>query len=189
MSGQFIDFDKDQLDRVQGMLSHIPGATAKAMYRALNRATQNARSNIVKQARNSYSVQAKEVRSTLKIKRANKNNLMAQVNSTGSVIPLIAFKVNPKTVSGRRTAPIRVGVRKGTASPLANAFIARINGKVGVAERVGTARFPIRRLFGPSAPQMVGNEEVLGKVSDEAVEMLNRRLDHEIQNILAGRGR
>jgi hypothetical protein len=187
MRKAFLEVDDKQLENAERMLLDIPGGTGKAVYYALTRAIQNARSNLVNEARKSYTVKAKSVRSTLKIKRVTKKNLFGEVRSTGRVIPMIDFKVNPKTVNPRRSAPIRVGVRKGTSSPLASAFIARIDGKVGVFERVGPNRAPLRQIFGPSAPQMVGNEDVIKRVSDEAVEVLQRRLDHEIQNILAGR--
>lgn len=42
--------------------------------------------------------------------------------------------------------------------------------------------------MGSSVPQMIGNEEVLQKISKEAAEKFEERLEHEVLRILNGWG-
>ena len=73
------------------------------------------------------------------------------------------------------------------------AFVARMaNGHTGIFERTGGSTSngtdAIRELFGPSVPQMLGYEDVREKLTGEAMEKFNERLDHEVQRILNGWG-
>lgn len=190
---------KEQLERAEKLLEHIPGAANKAASRALNRATTNARANMVRSVRDNYTAKAGDIRSTMTVKKSSVSRLETEIKSSGDPIRLIKFKVNPKTVNGRRRTPIRVGVKRGGQTAIKKGFIARMpNGSMGVFERLGrfkTAssgryagkrREVIEQKFGPSVPQMIGNEKVLDYVSDAATEMFNDRLLHEVNRILEG---
>ena len=60
----------------------------------------------------------------------------------------------------------------------------------GIFERTGaktsSGKDQIEELFGPSVPQMLGQQEVAQKLSEEAMEKFEERLDHEINAILNG---
>lgn len=190
MTREYVTVTTEHVEKAQAMLAHLPGQSQKVLARALNRALENARSNTVKSARDEYQVKATEVRKTLKITRATSTRLQAVVSSRGMVLPLSAFSVKPKTPNGRRRTPIRVGVQKGSAEALRNAFIARVGGRLGVYERVGKARLPIKQLYGPSVPQMIGNNRVIGDIAEKARQTMDVRLDHEISRVLnEGSGR
>lgn len=187
MSRQLVTVTEDQIERAQRMLYNVPGGANKALARAINRATQNARSNVVRHIRDEYTVKATDVRRTLSVTRATASNLEAEINSKGAVIPLSSFKVRPATVNGRRRTPIRVSVRKGNVQSLDRSFIARLGGgKPNVFERVGQRRLPIRKLHGPSVAQMMGNDRVIDRISQDATDMMDKRLEHEIGRLLEG---
>ena len=186
MSREFVSLGKDQIDHAKRMLVGFEDQIPKAASRAINRALENARSNFVKDVRESYHLKARDVRDTIKITRARHNDLVGEVKSTGSPLPLSSFKVRPSTVNGRRRIPLRVSVRKGQVSELDRAFNARVGGGVKVFERVGKSRLPIKKLYGPSVPQALGNDQIVNEVAKKARETLNDRLDHEINRILDG---
>lgn len=187
MSKSFVSVSSVGVEKAERLLALIPGGVQKAVPRAINRAMESGRAAGVEKVREQYTVKAKAVRSTIKLSRANSRNMEGVITSIGSPIPLYDFKVNPKTVNGRRRSPIRVSVKKGQQSALGKSFIARLgSGKVGVFERLGNKRLPIKMLFGPSAPQMIGSDSVIDYIEKAAVDTMDKRLDHEIGRLLDG---
>lgn len=91
------------------------------------------------------------------------------------------------------SVPAHGHVLKSTApATFQHAFVARMKstGHVGIYERTGgmtsNDKDEIEELFGPSVPQMLGQEEVADKLTKEAMEKFEERLDHEINAILNG---
>lgn len=186
MSKAFIKVSEDQLRQAERLLSHVNGGSRQAISRALNRSINTARSDLVRGVREEYTVRAAPVRNSIRLKNSTPQRLEAEISSSGEPLPLNYFKVQPNTPNPRRKTPIRVSVRKGSAKPIGRAFVARVGGTNKVWERVGKARLPIRRLFGPSIPQMVGNDKVIGSVADKARISMDKRLNHEIGRLIDG---
>ena len=74
-----------------------------------------------------------------------------------------------------------------------DAFVARFkSGHTGIFERTGgvTSRDKdeIQELYGPSVPQMLGNDEVANKVIEDTMETFDKRMEHEITRLLNGWG-
>lgn len=186
MAAEWITFDDSQKRRSELLLAGIRNGASKAASRAINRAILTARSESINKAREEYTVKAKDVRETLKISKATPRRPIAVISSLGAPLPLSSFQVSPKTVNGKRRSAIRVSVKKGGRQSFDRAFIARPSGQIDVYERAGKKRLPIRKLFGPSVPQMVGNPKVISHIADKAREMMDKRLDHEIGRLLDG---
>lgn len=79
---------------------------------------------------------------------------------------------------------------KGGGTPFEDAFIAQMRSghNIGVFERETRKRFPIEEKMGLSAAQMVGNEKVIETLEEEAQQLVNQRLEHEINRLLSGYG-
>ena len=78
---------------------------------------------------------------------------------------------------------------KGSWTVFEDAFIAQMNsGHIGIFEREGSARLPISQFMGLSGAQMVGNDEIIEKMTQSAQEKVNERVEHEINRILNGYG-
>ena len=183
MTGVTVKIDQQMLHDVQQKLGNLSKKAPNVMANSLNRALSNVATNMSKEVRKEYTIKAADIKETLIKSRASKSNLRAVVESKGELIPLDKFKVSPRTVQPRRKSPIKVGVKKGGVKPILHAFVADVNG-IKVFERKGEARFPIRKLFGPSVPQMLANEQVREQINHEGNETFLRRLDHEINRIL-----
>lgn len=187
MSRRDISHTQQEIERAQSLLYGIKDGAPKALYRSLNRGIAMARTDLVREVREEYEVKAGDVRKTMTLTRATASRLEASVTFMGSPISLGSFNVRPKTQNPSRRTPIRVSVRTGSApTSLDKGFILRTGGKPSVFERVGQSRLPIRRLYGPSVPQMVGNDRVVDRVADKAQENLTKRLDHEINRLIGG---
>ncbi len=55
---------------------------------------------------------------------------------------------------------------------------------VGVFERKKETRYPIRKLFGPSVPSMLKNEEIQRELEKSTAEKLNRELNRQLARIV-----
>ena len=180
----FVTVTEKQLEQAERLLSHVKGGASKAVARALNRSINTARSELVRGIREEYTVRAAPVRNSINIRSSTPQRLEAEIKTLGEPLPLNYFKVKPSTPNPRRTSKIRVSVRKGSAKPIGSAFVARLGGTNKVFERVGKARLPIRRLFGPSVPQMAENDKTIENVADSARVSMDKRLSHEIGRLI-----
>ncbi|MEN8702495.1 phage tail protein [Bacillus infantis] len=179
-----VNTDTQMLNDVRERLGTFSRKAPNAISSALNRAVTNVSSNVSKEVRKKYTVKSSDIKQTLSKTRASRQDLHAIVKSKGELLPLDRFKVSPRSVQPKRKKPIKVAVKKEGLKPLLGAFVGEIHG-TKVFKRVGKKRLPIRRLFGPSIPQMIENEEVRSFINQEGNETFNRRLDHEINRILA----
>ncbi|MDX8367779.1 phage tail protein [Cytobacillus sp. IB215665] len=183
-----IKINAEQLEKLEGIFANTPGQIPIVTARAINRAAEAAKTQASRSARDIYIIKHKGITDTIKIKKANSSNLNASVRSRGSKIDLIKFKVNPKKPQPKRKTPIVVTVKKGSKKPFKDGFVAETsNGHINVFTRVSNKRLPIKGHYGPSVPQMLGNESVVKHVEDRAYEVLDTRLEHEINRLLGGR--
>lgn len=148
----------------------------KALYFAKNRALNTVKTELARGVPKRYDTKQKTIRDRT---RVNKNS--GEVSVTGSPIRLFKFRVTP--TSPRRQL-VTASVKRASKS-LPHAFVAQMsNGHIGIFERVGKSRHPIRQLYSVSAPQMAGNEEVLEGAMERASIVFDERLSHEIGRLL-----
>lgn len=178
-----IGIDDQALREIEKKLGEMAHRAPGAMSAALNRTVTNISSNIRKEVREKYHIKAGDIKDTIVTKKASKSSLSASVTSKGQVIPLDKFKINPKTVNPKRRKQLKISVKKGGAKEVTGAFIADLHG-LKVFQRSSERRLPIKKLFGPSVPQMIGNDEIVKKIEEEALETFDKRVQHEINRIL-----
>lgn len=148
----------------------------KALYFAKNRALNTVKTELARGVPKKYDTKQKTIRDRT---RVNKNT--GEVSVKGSPIRLFKFRVTP--TSPRRQL-VTASVKRASKS-LPHAFVAQMsNGHIGIFERVGKSRYPIRQLYSVSAPQMAGNEEVLEGAMERASIVFDERLSHEIGRLL-----
>lgn len=182
-----VNVDQRMLEEVRSKLGDMSKKAPNAISSALNRAVTNVASNVSKEVRKEYVIKASDIKSTLTKTRATRTSLQAIVKSRGELVPLDRFKVSPRTVQPKRKKPIKVAVKKDGLKETLGAFVADISG-IKVFKRTSKKRLPIDRLFGPSVPQMIGNEEIRKKINREGQDTFNNRLEHEINRILGTGG-
>lgn len=175
--------DKAMIQDVQNRLGEFEKRAPNVISNSLNRAMTTVGSTVRKEVRQEYHIKARDVSETLKRYRAKPSNLRASVLSSGSPIGLDKFKVSPKTINPRRKTPIKIGVKKSSLNRVMGAFMADISGHK-VFERTSKSRLPIKRLFGPSVPQMLENEKVTKLASQKGQETFDKRLEQEVKHIL-----
>lgn len=144
------------------------------------------------------------------------NGVQAYVHFSGKRIPLYRFdgaRPAQPVYDTSRWVPVMLGVRAdgegkwrlvhpGTSayghvlkstSPhqFQYAFVAKMeSGHTGIFERTGgmtsRSKDELEELFGPSVPQMLGNQEVAEKLTDEAVKSFEKNLDQYVYALLNG---
>jgi len=183
-----IQFNAEQIRRAEMLLGQIRGAIPKVQARAINRAAVAAKTSIVEQARKEYYVSVAGVRDKIKITNATEEKPYARIKAKGTRIELVNFKTDPNAV-GKRTSVLKVAVVKGGGfKELPGAFLAKgiSSGKVHVLKRTGKERYPIHIKYGISVPEMIGSNKVRLVVEERAREVLDNRLEHEINRVLEG---
>jgi len=152
-----------------------------AVARSLNRAIQGVRTDSAVEVRKEYNVKATPVKKSFRMERAGLGALEAAAVASGRRIPLVDFGARPKQPGGRKPVDgVSVQVKK-ERKVLKHSFLARLkSGHVGVFQREGDARLPINQKFGPSIPEMIGNQEVVDRIQANAEQRFSKTLDHEI---------
>lgn len=183
------------VDEIEKKLGNLKNKAPTALYRAINRAAQKAKTETKREVSDKYFITQREVSDTIRLTKASRAKLSAELTSKGGPIALSKFKVSPrKQVSRTKRGKVspavyKAGVEKaGGVKPLSGNpkafFSAMGSGHEGVMERVSSRRLPLKQLYGPAVPSMVKNEEVIERIQKEATETLEKRIDAEINNIL-----
>jgi len=168
------------IEEARQLLANIPNGLPKALGRSINRGLTAMRTAISKETRAKYVVKAADIKASLSIQKASQSRLSGKIVSTGRPLDLTKFRYRIKKRGG-----IYAQVKKGGGGTLPHSFFVT-TGRAGLYHRVRTARLPIKREFGPSIPQMIGNEAVVGKIQDRGREVYERELEHQINYLLGG---
>lgn len=183
------------IEDIKQRLGDFKNKAPTVLSRAINRAAENTRTNMGKETSGLYYISSTDVKKTVRIIRASRGSLKAEVLSQGSGIALSKFRVSPGTPvkyrkNGSRSPKVyKASVKRSEGlKPLdkdPKAFIAVMkSGHTGVFERLSGKSLPLKQLYGPSVPQMVKNESIMKKINSSASETLQKRIDTEVNNIL-----
>lgn len=187
--GLVVDVAESSLDRVQKVLAGISGGWQKAVGSALSRAAAAGKTVAKKAVTQEYTISQGEFLAQTK----NINHYVlegfggvsVEFGYVGYVIPLMKFNTSMGR-DGRVTTQVTRGGGKET---LDRAFKAHMGQHIGIYERVGESRNPVKELYGPSTPQMMySNEAVTDAVEEKMAETYEERIDHEMIRLLNGWG-
>lgn len=181
-----IKITNQNLEQARIGIGFVQKNVPKAFVSALNRVATGLRTEAVRKVRETYVVKAGDVRQTIKITKANMSRMELILVSRGRSLPLIRFRTNPSRPPIRPPRMLRAQVKKsGSKKSIPGAFVARMqSGHVGVFERHGSRRLPIRQLYGPAVPVMLNESRVQRHLQEEAQRRMIQRLDHEINRVM-----
>ncbi len=206
-----VDISEETADRLHSILEGMGLAEEKVLKPALGRGLAAGKTAFNKQIKTVYNIEINRL-STRYAKFGYKNvstegdKIIGSITFSGGVIPLYKFEVSPTEAEygkGRKTVKAAV-MRDGGMGNIENGFIAEMdNEHIGVFERKGTWKRKtrptkegrntgnnekIKELFGPSLSRMADNAVVLQTVEDRVNEVINQRIEHEIERLLSGNG-
>nr|DAF41704.1 MAG TPA: minor tail protein Z [Caudoviricetes sp.]DAP64031.1 MAG TPA: minor tail protein Z [Caudoviricetes sp.] len=161
----------------------------------LNDTAKKARSLLFQQAKKTYTIKTSTFNKTTTLKKATKAHLVAVISVTGKANRLKGFTVTPATLKEGTARPdvykAKV-VRANSPKPLigkgSKAFLTVFKkGGVGLVEREGKERYPIKSLYSLSDPQMIGSKiRVYKIVKPEIHGILEKELERQIGRVLRG---
>lgn len=183
-----VKIDATDLVSAQKVLESFGDAARPMVAKALNRATRGIRTDASKMTRQEYNVKARQIRGSFSVRPATRSSLSAAAVSKGGAISLRHFNPLPSKPGRRPRDGVSVKVTR-TRKKIPGSFVARMpNGSLGVFQRKGRSRLPIKKLYGPSVPQMLDHDNVLPDLQDGATLRFNKNLDHEIDYFLKRKG-
>ena len=189
-----ITIDEKALKTARELFADSPKVVRIAAAKAINRANSAVQKEVSKAIRKNYEISAKNIKKGFKLKRATAGQPMGAVISRGTPTLITHFKLKPDptkmmaalrngAIAGKSVGPISVKVKKGSSFvPVRGLFIQKSSrsGYAGAMQRYVKSAYPLHIPYGPSVPQMFGNEETLAELIPVAEEVLNDRFLHEI---------
>jgi len=182
-----IEISVEEMQKAQKLLAGIPKGTERAFSSAINRGLSYAKTQALREVRQVYAVKQSQFNNATvtRVQNASAGRLTGYIAFSGVKIPLYQFNVSHSS-GGKK---VRAGLKKGSWTAFEHAFVAQMqNGHIGIFERVGNERIPIEEIMGLSGAQMVGNGEIVEKLTKAVQEKVNERVEHEINRILNGYG-
>lgn len=184
------DADSQKIARILG---NMRDQARPVLKKALNATAKDARKLLAKKAQETYAVKISGFNKGTKIKNATNANLAATINVTGRANELISFRVNPATYRAGAARPDIIKGKVLKASSLkqlkkgnVKAFIVKYaSGHVTVAQRLDSERLPIKTLYSPSNPSMIGSAKVYGVLRPQIGEMLQDEICKQISKTLS----
>lgn len=186
-----IYIDTKELKKIAIELSKFPNTIKKATIPALNRTLDHVVAKTAKEVSSNYSVKQKDVKTTMKKHKASGSDLHAYVESSGKSIALQKFPHTPTKYSKKAKA-VKVSVikSKGKVEIGGNpkSFVQQMTNTTGIWRRKNRSRKSVVLLRSLSIPQMISNDKVIKNVQQSANEMLQKRIEHEVNRQLEKAG-
>lgn len=196
--------DWSPVQALEARLARVPGAMPKALERALNRTGQGMAALTSQGVRAQYTTTARAIKDRLHTSRASARRGVYEVRTDPrregyQRLSLMHFQVRPRELPGagkaRPPKGIRVRVRKDRGGYLPHSFVAPMRNSrtggdtgLGIFQRKGKQRTPIRKVTGPSLASQMKNTGVRERVVPEAQRRLDARLVHEARHVLRQAG-
>lgn len=176
-----IRFDASEIDLLGKAIARLPGEIkAKAFARAMRRMRDMARTRVVRETAKRTDLPVGMVRAlTTAAFNAGGHSVEVVMRSDWIGLAKLPHSQTPE------------GVQVKGRGLLKSAFRAKMkSGHVGIMIRSGSARLPIRELFGPNPSHDVTNnrDEYLKVLAELIEEHLAPRVLHELGRLLPGRG-
>ena len=202
-----IEVSEETIDRIHTILAGVENADKKVLKPALTRGLMAGKTAAGKAVRQTYHISAGDFNSRGHMKynsvSQGSDGIVGSIEYSGGVIPLIKFKVSPNTPK-KKTTPSAAVLKASSLTKFArqnNVFVQQMkSGHIGIFERKegeysasrGSGQNKhtekLKELLSPAVPQVVGNGTVMQTVEDRVNEVINQRIDHEIDRLLSKNG-
>ncbi len=198
-----IEVSEETISKIHTILAGVKDADKKVLKPALTRGLMAGKTAAGKAVRQTYNISAGDFNSKGRLEynsvSANGDGIIGSIRYSGGVIPLVKFKVTPKTPIQKKT-PSAAVLKASSLTSFGNeknVFVAQMkSGHIGIFQRK-EGKYSSRRgegknkhtetlkeLLSPAVPTMVSNEKVMQTVEDRVNEVINQRIDHEIERLL-----
>ena len=174
---------QEQLDRYSKLLAGIPDGLERAQFNAMKRAGERAKTHAGRFAAARYEISKGGFDKYTQTKVEAGGTATLSVTFMGQVIPLKQFTV--RSSAHGLYAKVKDG---GGIIPRAFFGYSSHGRSMGgnVFQRLGISRLPIKKLFGPSGPQMLNDDQVKSEMDQLITETYEERMEHEVLRLMNG---
>lgn len=167
---------------LRALAKNIP---ENVIVRSLNRTADGIRVAAAREIRKVYNLPVARIKDQIKVSRAARGRLLAEVEASGRAIPLHAFISRVPKRGGEITVKVlRAGGRTvviGKRAYAGRPFVAIMpSGHTGIFQRVGRRALPIKELYSISLPGAFSNEKVAATLLVIARERFRRELSSNL---------
>ncbi|MGN1062279.1 MAG: phage tail protein [Candidatus Scatosoma sp.] len=187
-----IVIDGTSLVKICEKLSEFPKEVPKAISSVANRTIASARTQMKREVTGHYTVKSSDVLKTISVKKSTPKTLKASATASGGQVALYKFKHKPTNPPPRQryVRPVTAQVQKAGGEKVVihkgnKAFIQTMNGANMIFARKGKKRYPIKKLYALSIPQMISNKDGTNqsavRIQVRTQQIFEKRVNHEIQ--------
>ena len=189
-----IEVSEQTIQKINTILSNIENARGKVLKPAFGRALQAGKTEAKRQATAVYHIKPQEFNNKTYAKYNgvdhNDDEIIGSITFVGSPIPLMKFNVTPKKPPKKNIAPKASVIKTNSQvafDRLNDVFVQQMtSGHIGIFKRKESGK--LKELYAPSTPKMLENEVVMGGIESRVNEVINQRIDHEIERLLNQNG-
>jgi hypothetical protein len=178
-----IQVNARDLRKLHVCLDDIKNGVPRALTPAINTALNKGRAELKREIRKEYTIKAKDI--PIALHRASYNHLAGDFRIDQGMLPISKFELHPRGFTKHRK-PILARVKKGKGGYLKHAFYIP---RGGPWKRLGPERYPIVPVVTISAAIMASQPAVESVVNNAMEVTLGKRIDHEIDRIMATAGK
>lgn len=184
-----IEVSEQAIDRIHTILAGLQDADKKVLKPAMARALMAGKAESKRQAVSVYHIKPGEFNKNAYIKyrgikHHGEGEMIGEIEFAGSPVPLIKYKVTPQAPAKGKTAAAAV-LKKNAPVPFDRDNDVHVlqmqSGHIGIFKGENGK---LKELYAPSTPKMIENEEVRTKIEERVSEVLNQRIEHEIERLL-----
>lgn len=175
-------------DQIRAFAQLTQKQVKSAAARALNRTAQSMRAEVARAVQAELGgLKIGDIKSRISLDLASAREDLATMSAdlvaSGKGIPLVMYQALARNVRTPRGKRIGVTVRvKGERKLVQHAFLVETKGGyVGVFQRTGDSRFPLRQLYSTTIADIFRNQSFLDPMRAQANETLEANLQHELE--------
>lgn len=190
-----VKVDEAMLQAIEIKLKGMKSKASRVLKNVVNATARDTKKNLATKAQEQYTIKANRFKKQIKQKNASISKPEALLQITGQMNKLESFQIRKNTkVLGAKVRVKNDSIlkelisRKGVRS-----FQMTVDNGEGkkshtfIAQRVGKSQYPVKGFYGPSDPEMIGNEKVYGKVKPDIYKLLYKNINKQIDKILGGK--
>lgn len=188
-----VTVDEATLKAIQLKLKNAKSKAPRALKNAVNATARDAKKDLAAKAQQTYTIKTSKFKKNIKQKNATVAKPEALLNVSGKMNKLENFQTRKNTkklgakARGRNDRSLKEIISQQGQAGGGRSFTGTFkSGHTGIVQRTSAARLPLRSFYGPSDPEMVGNDDVYGKIEPDIQKLLYKNISRQIDKVLGG---
>jgi hypothetical protein len=178
-----VKLDPNDVARIERMLSYVPKAIPRIFSRGLNKTATTARKESAQKLSKATGMKVNIVRRMILLVPATSRRWISKITVYARRVPYIRLcKISGVKDKAAFTAPENIPMWvKGKGMPDSPFIQMMPRGHLGIFDRMGPPRLPIREVFGPSFAEIFGgSQEIVDEIYRNASKNLAKNIENQV---------